>query len=304
MGFFLCDYFPCMGWMDKLTGQSARLDTNFKEFDIFYQEIIDEHLNPNRVKSSGDNENILDVMLGLYKDRSFKVQLNFDHIKAVLMNVFVAGTDTSAATVIWAMSFLMKNPDAMAKVQQEIRSLVNSRRSSGGFVGNQTGPPNLVTEEDISSLPYLKAVVKETFRIQPTVPLLVQHEATKATTLGGYDIPYKTMVLINAMAIGRDPEAWGDDSHVFRPERFLGTTIDFKGLDYQLIPFGAGRRICPGIFLGVAAVEAALANLLYRFDWEMPDGMERDQIDTNRVLPGIAVHKRDPLRLVPTEYLG
>ncbi|CAN1824329.1 Cytochrome P450 83B1 [Linum perenne] len=284
MGFFLSDYFPYMGWMDKLTGMSARLDKNFKEFDAFYQEVIDEHLNPNRVKSY-DYENILDVLLQLYKDRSFKVKLTFDHIKAIIMNVFVAGTDTSAATVIWAMSFLMKNPEAMAKAQQEIRYVVKS-------------------QEDFSSLHYLKAVIKETFRIQPTVPLLVQRETVEATTLCGYDIPAKTMVYVNAYAIGRDPEAWGDDPHVFRPERFLGSSIDYKGVDYGLIPFGAGRRICPGIFLGVAAVEVALANLLYRFDWEMPAGMKREEIDIDLLSPGIAVNKKEPLRLVPKEYLG
>ncbi|CAN1824331.1 Cytochrome P450 83B1 [Linum perenne] len=287
MGFFLSDYFPYMGWMDKLTGMSARLDKNFKEFDAFYQEVIDEHLNPNRVKSY-DYENILDVLLQLYKDRSFKVKLTFDHIKAIIMNVFVAGTDTSAATVIWAMSFLMKNPEAMAKAQQEIRYVVKSRKS---------GPTNFVTEEDFSSLHYLKAVIKETFRIQPT-------ETVEATTLCGYDIPAKTMVYVNAYAIGRDPEAWGDDPHVFRPERFLGSSIDYKGVDYGLIPFGAGRRICPGIFLGVAAVEVALANLLYRFDWEMPAGMKREEIDIDLLSPGIAVNKKEPLRLVPKEYLG
>ncbi|CAN1824328.1 6,7,8-trihydroxycoumarin synthase [Linum perenne] len=228
-------------------------------------------------------------------DRSFKVKLTFDHIKAIIMNVFVAGTDTSAATVIWAMSFLMKNPEAMAKAQQEIRYVVKSRKS---------GPTNFVTEEDFSSLHYLKAVIKETFRIQPTVPLLVQRETVEATTLCGYDIPAKTMVYVNAYAIGRDPEAWGDDPHVFRPERFLGSSIDYKGVDYGLIPFGAGRRICPGIFLGVAAVEVALANLLYRFDWEMPAGMKREEIDIDLLSPGIAVNKKEPLRLVPKEYLG
>ncbi|CAN1824330.1 Cytochrome P450 83B1 [Linum perenne] len=284
MGFFLSDYFPYMGWMDKLTGMSARLDKNFKEFDAFYQEVIDEHLNPNRVKSY-DYENILDVLLQLYKDRSFKVKLTFDHIKAIIMVLLLIG----------AMSFLMKNPEAMAKAQQEIRYVVKSRKS---------GPTNFVTEEDFSSLHYLKAVIKETFRIQPTVPLLVQRETVEATTLCGYDIPAKTMVYVNAYAIGRDPEAWGDDPHVFRPERFLGSSIDYKGVDYGLIPFGAGRRICPGIFLGVAAVEVALANLLYRFDWEMPAGMKREEIDIDLLSPGIAVNKKEPLRLVPKEYLG
>ncbi|CAN1824334.1 Costunolide synthase [Linum perenne] len=268
--------------LDSISSEAAAGGGNRNPVDLteYMMSLTSTIICSNRVKSY-DYENILDVLLQLYKDRSFKVKLTFDHIKAIIMNVFVAGTDTSAATVIWAMSFLMKNPEAMAKAQQEIRYVVKSRKS---------GPTNFVTEEDFSSLHYLKAVIKR--------------ETVEATTLCGYDIPAKTMVYVNAYAIGRDPEAWGDDPHVFRPERFLGSSIDYKGVDYGLIPFGAGRRICPGIFLGVAAVEVALANLLYRFDWEMPAGMKREEIDIDLLSPGIAVNKKEPLRLVPKEYLG
>ncbi|CAL1384035.1 unnamed protein product [Linum trigynum] len=289
--FFLSDYLPYMGWADKLTGLTARLDKNFREFDTFYQEIIERHLDPNR--TAPQNENILDVLLGLYKDRSFKVKLEFEHIKAVLMNVFVGGTDTSAATVIWAMSFLMRNPEAMVKAQREIRDHVRGKGDGSDFV----------TEDDIPRLPYLNAVIKETFRVQPALPVLVPRETNHDCSLGGYEIAAGTIVYVNALAVGRDPEVW-EDPLAFRPERFEGRKIDVKGLDYELIPFGAGRRICPGIHLGMAAVETALANLLYRFDWKTPAGMKPEDINVDRVLPGIVVAKADPLCLVPTDYLG
>ncbi|KAG5243667.1 cytochrome P450 [Salix suchowensis] len=256
-----------------------------KKFDAFYQQIIDEHLDPNRSKP--EHEDILDVLLQIYKDRPYKTQLTFDHIKAILMNIFVAGTDTSAATVIWAMSFLMKNPEALKKVQEEVRTAIGNK----GFVN----------EYDVEQLCYLKAVVKETMRLQPTAPLLVPRETTEKCKIDGYEIPAKTLVYVNAWAVGRDSEAW-ENPNEFNPNRFLGSSIDFKGQDFKLIPFGSGRRICPGLDMGIATVELSLANLLHKFDWEMPDGMRREDIDIDHVLPGITTHRRDPLCLVPKPY--
>ncbi|XVF82311.1 hypothetical protein PTKIN_Ptkin16aG0036200 [Pterospermum kingtungense] len=278
--FFYSDYIPFMGWVDRVSGLLGRLEKNFKDFDTFYQELIDEHLDPNRPKP--EQEDILDVLLQIRRDRAFQVDLTLEHIKAVLMNVFVAGTDTSSATLVWAMTFLMKNPRCMKIVQEEVRSLVGNK----GFVN----------EDDIQDLPYLKAVIKETFRMQATVPLLVPRETIKECNIGGYTIPAKTLVFVNAWAVGRDPEAW-ENPEDFYPERFIGSSIDYKGLDFELIPFGAGRRGCPGIYMGIATVELALANMLYKFDWEMPVGMNKDDLDFE-VIPGITMHKKNALRLV------
>ncbi|XP_052292347.1 6,7,8-trihydroxycoumarin synthase-like isoform X2 [Citrus sinensis] len=197
-----------------------------------------------------------------------------------LFNVFVAGTDTSAATVVWAMTYLTKNPRAMKKVQLEIRSLIGGNK---GFVN----------EDDVQELHYLKAVVKETMRLQPTVPLLLPREAIQKCIVEGYEIPAKTRVFVNAWAIGRDPEAWQNPEE-FYPERFVDSCIDFKGQNFELIPFGAGRRICPGLNMGIVTVELALANLLYKFDWEMPPGLKSHDFD---VLPGLAMHKKNVLSL-------
>ncbi|KAJ4721024.1 putative Cytochrome P450 [Melia azedarach] len=286
VSFFATDYFPFMGWVDKLTGMIGRLEKNFQEFDAFYQELIEEHLDPKRAKADDHQEDIIDVLLQIRKDRGFKIDLTFDHIKAVLMNVFVAGTDTSAATVVWAMTYLMKHPRVMEKVQQEVRTLAGNK----GFVD----------EDDAQNLPYLKAVVKETMRLQPTVPLLVPRETIEHCNIEGYDIPSKTLVFVNTWAIGRDPEAW-ENPDEFYPERFIGSPIDFKGQHYELIPFGAGRRICPGLYMGIAAVDLALANLLYKFDWEMPSGLSKEDFDFD-VLPGITMHKKNVLCLKAKLY--
>ncbi|KAH7567162.1 hypothetical protein JRO89_XS07G0025500 [Xanthoceras sorbifolium] len=139
--FFFSDYFPFMGWVDKLTGLISRFEKNFKEFDAFYQKLINEHLDPKRPKS--DQEDIIDVLLEIKKQRGFKIDLTWDHIKGILMNVFVAGTDKSAASVIWAMAYLMKYPRVIIKVQEEVRNLIGGK----GFVD----------EDDVQKLPYLKA---------------------------------------------------------------------------------------------------------------------------------------------------
>ncbi|KAL5845253.1 hypothetical protein ACOSQ4_011211 [Xanthoceras sorbifolium] len=278
--FFFSDYFPFMGWVDKLTGLISRLEKNFKEFDDFYQKLIDEHLDPKRPKS--DQEDIIDILLEIKKQHRFKIDLTWDHIKGILMNVFIAGTDTGAASVIWVMTYLMKYPREMIKVQEEVRNLIGGK----GFVD----------EDDVQKLPYLKAVIKETMRLQPTAPLLLPRETIKKCILGGYEIPSKTLVFVNTWAIGRDLKVW-DNLEKFYPERFIGSSIDMKGQHFELIPFGAGRRICPGLHMGIATVELALANLLYKFDWEMPVGLKKEALDFD-VLPGVTMHKKNALQLI------
>ncbi|XP_059667668.1 cytochrome P450 71A1-like isoform X1 [Cornus florida] len=284
--FFLSDYFPFLGWVDKLNGMSSRADKIFKEMDLFYQEIIDERLQEESSKS--EQEDILDVLLQLQKDHSFTIDLTLDHIKAVLMNIFMAGTDTSAATLVWAMTGLMKHPRTMKRVQEEIRHASVER--------------GMVKEDDLHKLPYLKAVVKETLRLHPPSPLLLPHETTKKCNINGYEIPPKTCVYVNAWAVGRDPESW-EHPEEFLPERFMDSCIDYKGQDFEFIPFGAGRRGCPGIYLGALTVELALANLLNSFDWELPPGMKKEDIDMD-VLPGITMHKKNALCLLAKKYHG
>ncbi|KAK8985421.1 hypothetical protein V6N11_068677 [Hibiscus sabdariffa] len=202
--FCFSNYFPFMGWVDRLTGFHNRLQKTFEELDIFYQELIDEHLDSNRLKP--DEKDIIDVLLQILKDGNFSFDLTIDHIKAILMNVFLAGTDTSAATLIWVMSFLMKNPKCLKKTQDEVRDLFGKK----GFL----------TEDDIQNLTYLKAVIKETFRLQPTSSMLLPRETLRKCSIGGYEVPAKCLVYVNAWAIGRDPEVW-ENPEEFCPERFI-----------------------------------------------------------------------------------
>ena len=203
-----------------------------------------------------------------------------------MQNIFVGGTDAGTATVIWAMTALMKNPRVMKKAQEEVRNTFGKK----GFIG----------EDDVEKLPYLKAVVKETMRLLPAAPLLLPRETLQKCSIDGYEIPPKTLVFVNAWAIGRDPEAW-ENPEEFIPERFLGSSVDFRGQNYKLIPFGAGRRVCPAIHIGAVTVELTLANLLYSFDWEMPAGMNKEDIDFD-VIPGLTMHKKNALCLMAKKY--
>ncbi|MCD7472191.1 hypothetical protein HAX54_013199 [Datura stramonium] len=283
-GFFFSDYFPLLGWIDKLSGKINRLEKNFKGLDEFYEGLIEQHLNPNRPKSmEGD---IIDLLLQLKKEKSTPIDITLDNIKAIIMNMLIGGTDNSTAIVIWAMTALIANPNAMKKVQAEIRESV--------------GKKSIVNEDDIQNLPYFKAVIKETFRLYPSAPLLLARETMQNSMLEGYEIKPKTIIQVSAWAIARDPEYWKNPEE-FIPERFLNSDIDFKGQNFELIPFGAGRRGCPAIALGVANVELVLSNLLYAFDWELPCGMKREDIDTD-VLPGLTMHKKNALCLIPKNY--
>lgn len=197
--------------------------------------------------------------------------------------MFGAGTDTTAVTVEWAMAELVKHPDAMKKAQAEIRRVVGEKAKVG--------------EEDLHQLHYLKLIIKETLRLHPAAPLLVPRETLTDVEVKGYHIAANTRVFVNAWAIARDPNSWKKPEE-FLPERFANIPIDFKGRDFQFIPFGAGRRSCPGMSFGINSVELALANLLYWFNWELPKGLTKDDLDMSEDV-GITVHMKFPLRMVP-----
>ncbi|WOH00880.1 hypothetical protein DCAR_0520256 [Daucus carota subsp. sativus] len=277
--FFVADYFPLVGRLiDRLSGACERLEKSFIALDAFYQQLIDEHLHASSV--SGQECSILDILLQMKKDSS---EFTIDHVKAILMNVIIGASDTSAAAVVWAMTLLIKNPAKMKKAQKEVREV--------------TGEKGFVAENDVQKLVYLKAVVKEAMRLNPPIPLLIPRQTIEKCVINGYDIEAKTLVYVNAYAIGKDPECW-ENPNEFLPERFMMSSIDFKGQDFELIPFGVGRRICPGMAMGVATTELALANLLYPFNWELPPGEDRKDIDM-AALPGITMHKKNHLCLVP-----
>ncbi|XP_073146455.1 strychnine-11-hydroxylase-like [Henckelia pumila] len=279
-GFFVGDYIPSLGWIDKLSGMNSRLDKVFKDLDMFCQQLVDDHLDPKRPKSLNDH-NILALLIKLKQDEAAAVHLEWENIKGVLIDIFVGGTETTAGLIIWAMTALMKTPHAMKKAQEEVRNLVGNKGT--------------VDEDDVPNLTYLKAIIKETLRLFPPAPLSVPRETIERCTIDGYEIPPKTAVYVNLHTIGLDPEYWENPTE-FNPDRFLDSTIDYRGQDFGLIPFGSGRRGCPGINLGIAIVELALANLLYTFDWELPNGMKKEDIDME-ASPGLSLNKKIDLCL-------
>lgn len=281
--FFVADHWPGFGWVDTLTGLNGRLERNAEELDGFYEEVIAQHLDVGRRRRRDDEgyeEDVVDVMIRLWKDG--KSDLTLEHIKGAIMNIIVAGTDTSAATIVWVMAELVRHPTTMEKAQEELRNLI--------------GTKGKVEESDLPHLQYLKSVVNETLRLHAPLPMLLPRETTQDCKVNGYDIPAQTRVFVNAWAIGRDDDSW-ENPEEFVPERFVGSSIDHKGHDFQFIPFGSGRRICPGMNFAIATVELALANLLYTFDWELPSGTRKEDIGTDEA-PGLILHKKSELCLV------
>jgi cytochrome P450 len=181
-------------------------------------------------------------------------------------DIFLAGVGTSSTTLIWAMTELIRNPRVMKKVQDEIRTTLGDKKER-------------ITEEDLNQLHYFKLMVKEIFRLHPAAPLLLPRETLSHVKIQGYDIPAKTQIMINAYAIARDPKLWTNPDE-FNPDRFLDSSIDYRGLNFELLPFGSGRRICPGMTMGIAIVELGLLNLLYFFDWGLPEKEEAKEIIT------------------------
>lgn len=180
------------------------------------------------------------------------------------------------------MSELVNNPDKMAKVKTELKSVV--------------GEKQLVDESEMPRLPYLQAVIKEALRIHPPGPLLLPRKAESDQVVNGYTIPKGAQILFNVWAMGRDPSIWKDPES-FEPERFLDQSIDFKGQDFELIPFGSGRRICPGMPLANRILHMTTATLVHNFDWELEPGTVDG--DGKGELFGLAVRRAVPLRIIP-----
>lgn len=196
----------------------------------------------------------------------------------------MAGTETSSITTEWAISELIRHPHKMEKLRREIAESV--------------GAKGKIEESEIIGLPYLQAVVKETMRLHLAVPLLLPHKTEKHVTVYGYEIPKDTQVLVNAWAIARDPAHWENPS-TFMPERFSDSELDFKGQHFTFLPFGSGRRICPGIYLAQRVVSLMIASLVYHFEWKLPNGMTIEELDMTDKF-GLTLQKATPLMVVPT----
>ncbi|KAF7082469.1 LOW QUALITY PROTEIN: hypothetical protein CFC21_086338 [Triticum aestivum] len=288
-GFKIPDLFPT--WrsvLAKATGMHRTLEDVHMTLDSTLEGVIEERegIREDRVKSDVE-ENLVDVLIGLQEKGGTGFHLNTNSIKGGILDMFVAGTGTLASSLDWGMSELMQNPRVMDKLQREIREAFHGRAT--------------ISEGDIeaSELPYLKLFIKENLRLHPPAPLLVPRECVEACGVDGYLIPAGSRLVVNAWAIGRDPRYW-EDAEEFKPERFEDSSVDFAGSNYEFLPFGAGRRMCPGISYGLPVLQMALVQLCYHFDWSLPEGVTKVDMTEGG---GLGLRRKSPLRLCAKPFV-
>ncbi|XP_047983334.1 ferruginol synthase 1-like [Salvia hispanica] len=275
------DFFPILRPFDP-QGVKRRADVYFGRLLALIEGYLNERIqsrktNPNAPKKDDFLETVVDIL------EANDYKLKTDHLTHLMLDLFVGGSDTSTTELEWIMEELMSHPDKMAKVKAELKSVM--------------GDQKVVDERQMPNLPYLQAVVKESLRLHPPGPLLLPRKAGSDQVVNGYLIPKGSQVLINVWAMGRDESIW-KNANTFEPERFLDQKTDFKGQDYELIPFGSGRRLCPGLPLANRILHTVTATLVHNFDWklERPDASDAER---QGVLFGFVVRRAEPLRIIP-----
>lgn len=268
----LADLFPILGGLDLQGLTKKSMDLNLSFYSVWECTIKERR----KISAHGSRkQDFLDVLI----ENGF----SDEQINQLLLELFAAGTDTSSSTIEWAMAELMKNPESMKKLEEELNKTIINKY--------------IFEESNLLQLPYLQACVKETLRLHPPGPLLLPHRALDSCKVMNYTIPKNSQVLVNVWAIGRDPKIW-DDPLLFKPERFINSTLDFKGNNFELLPFGSGRRSCPGLPLAAKHVPLVLASLIHFFDWSLPSGIDSNELDMSEKY-GITLQKEQPLLLVP-----
>ncbi|CAN4111359.1 unnamed protein product [Withania somnifera] len=276
----MAEHIPWLRWMfpldeDAFSKHGARRDR-------LTRAIMEEHTLA-RQKSGGAKQHFFDALLTLQQ----KYDLSEDTLIGLLWDMITAGMDTTAISVEWAMAEVIKNPRVQQKAQEELDQVIGYER--------------VMNETDFPNLPYLQCVAKEALRLHPPTPLMLPHRANTSVKIGGYDIPKGSNVHVNVWAVARDPKVWKNPME-FRPERFLEEDVDMKGHDFRLLPFGAGRRVCPGAQLGINLVTSMLGHLLHHFHWAPSNGLSPEEIDMGEN-PGLVTYMRTPLQAVATPRL-
>ncbi|MCD7449608.1 hypothetical protein HAX54_000836 [Datura stramonium] len=286
--FVVADFLPYLRWLD-IGGYEKAMKVVAKELDSIVEEWLEEHKRKRDSEGikSGEEEDFMDVMLSICQNRDM---LEFDDdtvIKATCMALLAAGTDTTIVTLTWSLSLLLNNFQALKKVQDELDT--------------QVGKNRWVQESDIKNLVYLQATIKETLRLYPAAPLSVPHESTEDCTISGYDIPKGTRLLVNLWKVHHDPNIWQNPNE-FKPERFLTAhkDVDVRGNHFELIPFGSGRRMCPGISLALQVLPFVIAVLLQGFDMKR---LSDEPIDMSESF-GLTVLKASPLEVLLAPHLA
>lgn len=277
----LSDFYPGLALFD-LQGVKKNMKVLAKRLDGIFESMIDQR----RKMGSDENKDFLQFLLKL-KDEGgdYKTAFDMAHLKALLMDMVVGGTDTTANTIEFALAEMMNKPEILKRAQQELDDVV--------------GKDNIVEESHISKLPYLYAIMKEVLRIHPTLPLLVPHCPSETCVIGGYTIPKGARVFVNAWAIHRDPSIW-ENPLEFKPERFLDGKWDYSGNDFNYFPFGSGRRICAGTAMAERMFMFLLGSIIHSFDWKLAEGDKHDLSEKF----GIVLKKKVALTAIPTPRLS
>ncbi|PWA63070.1 cytochrome P450 [Artemisia annua] len=255
--------------------------------DAMLERVLREHQEATKQKKdTGHVRDLLDILLDISEDENMEMKLTTDSIKAFILDIFAAGTETSAITVEWTLAELINHPNIMKKAVEEIDQVVGKNR--------------LLQESDIPNLPYLQAIVKESLRLHPVAPL-IQRLSTEDCTLGGYHIPANTTIFINVWEVGRDPGHW-ENPLEFMPERFENKQLDVRGRHFQLVPFGGGRRMCPGTSLALMVVHVTLGSMIQCFNWKAGKAGDLNSIDMEEGI-GVALPRANPLVCIPVARL-
>ncbi|KAK6153452.1 hypothetical protein DH2020_013091 [Rehmannia glutinosa] len=285
--FNIGDFIPPLEAFD-LQGVATKMKKLHARFDTFLTSILEEEHNIIKDDDVDSNIKLLSRLISLKLkdvDDCEGERLTDTQIKALLLNLFVAGTDTTSVTVEWAIAELIRNRKILSQAQQELDSIV--------------GKDRLVTESDLAQLTFLKAIIKENFRLHPSTPLSLPRIAHENCEINGYFIPKGSTLLVNVWAIGRDPNTWADPLE-FRPERFLmggeRSNADVRGNDFEVMPFGAGRRICAGMNLGIRMVQLVTATLIHAFDFELINGQLAQNLNMEEAY-GLMLQRAHPLMI-------
>nr|WET52772.1 cytochrome P450 76BK1 [Petraeovitex bambusetorum] len=277
----LSDYFPLLKPFD-VQGLRHKMEFHFGQLLGMFDGIINERLKEMRRSPGSSKKNdMLDALLEFSEDKENELSMN--DVKHLLLDLFVAGSDTTSSTTEWAVTELLLHPDKLAKAKQELKTVVGEKRQ--------------VLETDIPNLPYLDAVIKETYRLHPVGPFLIPRRIEEDAEVNGCFIPKGTQIFVNVWSIHRDKKIW-PNPEAFEPERFLSSNIDYKGQDFELLPFGSGRRVCPGIPLAHRMLHMMVGTFIHQFDWKFEPGVTREQVDITEKF-GLAMHKAIPLKAIP-----
>ncbi|XP_071694255.1 cytochrome P450 93A3-like [Rutidosis leptorrhynchoides] len=256
-----------------------------RKFDALIERIMKEHEEA-RKQNSVKVKDLLHILLDVAEDKNAEIKLSRENIKAFILDMFSGGTDTTALTIEWALAELINHPHIMKKAVEEIDQIVGKNR--------------LLEESDIQNLPYLQSIVKETLRLHPTGPMIVR-QSTEDCTVAGYHIPANTSIFVNVWALGRDPNHW-DEPLEFKPERFEDDNFDVRGQHFHLLPFGSGRRMCPGTSLALQVVQATLGAMIQCFEWKAGKDGKLTSVDMNEGV-GITLPRANPLVCIPVARL-